>query len=91
MNLLNQTDITETLRGTAVIGAMTAGMTIQEINDEGVSCKGFDANTADALSVIGHLIHMTNAATAASLLDKFMAQGFTREESIPLIAAVLRK
>lgn len=83
--------VIESLHAGAVIGALTAGFSIKEI-EEYVPCdEVVDNETADTLVNLGKLIHMTNAAMAASLLDKFITQGFTREEAIPLIASILRK
>jgi hypothetical protein len=81
------------IKTAATIAALMGGMdskTIEEMTGIKVT-DTMDGTDAETVASAGALLHMANAAHAAGLMEQFKTQGFTREEAIPLIAAVLRK
>jgi hypothetical protein len=81
----------ETVVPAAQITALLGGLDVATIEEAGISCKGVTSEDQDVLRNTGAVLVMGNAAMARAQLDALLVQGFTREEAVPIVAALMKK
>lgn len=80
------------IKAATIIAALMSGLDPQTIEEKTtIKISAYDDEDATNLMMVGKLLHMAHAAHAASMMEQFRIQGFSREEAIPLIASILRK
>ena len=75
----------------AQIAAIMGGIEVAAIEEAGIICEGIPDEDQSVMRSAANVMVMGNAGMARKQFDALLVQGFTREEALPIVAAILGK